>query len=882
MMRFSLCLGRWRAKNVDVAEVVCVVFKNTLTSLTAGRFFISFSMRILKFGGSSVGTPEAMQKVMQIVTDAQQKDQKVAVVVSAFQGVTDQLIAMANDAARGDPAYKFLLGKLSDRHLAAVRSLITVKNQSSVLASVIILLRALEDLFNGIFFVREISPRTLDAVMSFGERLSAFILTEAFKDRGQAAEFFDARIVVKTDDAFTAAHVLFDQTAHNIQSYFQDHSALQIITGFIGSTMDGTTTTLGRGGSDYTASIFGAALDAEMIEIWTDVDGVLTADPRVVKNAFSLSAITYEEAMEMAHFGAKVIYPPTMQPARAKKIPLLIKNTFNPSHPGTVIHTEQDNVLLPCLITTVPKGHNADTANVHDFLITGISSIHAIALLRIEGSGMIGISGIAARVFHALSQQKISVILITQASSEQSICLAIEPHAGQRARTVLEQEFAFEIHTQQVDRIIVEEGLSCIAIVGENMRHMPGISGRLFAALGKNGVNVVAIAQGSSELNVSVIIAQKDEAKALNAVHDTFFFSYSRPLHVFLVGTGLIGSTLCAQIKAQAAVLRKDHFIDVRLCAVANSQKMVFANEGQSLVFDKADLLAHGVPLNLDAFIEKMHSMNLPNSVFVDCTASDQVPAFYEEILNASISIVTPNKKGNSGAYERYRVCKNTAKRRAVKFFYETTVGAGLPVINTLQSLLLSGDMIVRIEGVLSGTLSYLFNTFDGTTPFSSLVAEARRLGYTEPDPRDDLCGMDVARKLLILAREMGFRSELQDIVVENLVPEDCRNAVSVEAFLAQFSKADPVFASRHAQAAAAGKKLRYIASFYDGKASVSLQAVDQTHPFYSLSGGENIIAFTTKRYQTHPLVVRGPGAGPAVTAGGVFADILHVAHYLF
>lgn len=817
-------------------------------------------MRILKFGGSSVGNPEAIEKVIAIVLEAQKKDQ-IAVVVSAFQGVTDGLIAMAQHAARGDEIYKVFFKKNFDRHVDVVKNLVSVQSQSSVLASVMVMLNELEDFLNGVFFIKEISPRTLDAIVSFGERLSAFILAETLKARGHSVAFLDARLVVKTDDAFTAAHVSFEQTYKNIQEYFAAHSALQIITGFIGSTTDGRTTTLGRGGSDYTASLFGAALQVAEIQIWTDVDGVLTADPRVVKNAFSLPAMTYEEAMEMAHFGAKVIYPPTMQPARAHKIPLVIKNTFNPLHPGTVISSEPGK---------------------HQFLITGISSIRSVSLVRIEGSGMIGIAGIAMRVFQALSRQKISVILITQASSEQSICFAIEPQAADAAKKALEEDFTFEIHTQQIDHILIEHGLSCIAIVGENMRHMPGISGRLFAALGKNGVNVVAIAQGSSELNISVIVPQKDEAKALNAVHDTFFFSYNRPLHVFLVGTGLIGSTLCAQIAEKAPSLRKNYSIDVRLCAVANSKKMLFAEDGHSLVFDKEYLKEHGAPLDLDLFIEKMQILNLPNTVFVDCTASDDVPKFYEKILNASISIVTPNKKANSGSYAQYHLLKETARLRGVKFLYETNVGAGLPVINTLDGLLLSGDTVLQIEAVLSGTLSYLFNTFDGTKPFSALVSDARQLGYTEPDPRDDLCGVDVARKLLILTREMGLQLELNDIVVENLVPEDCRGAASVEEFLKVLPKADAFFEAKRVAAQKEGKVLRYIASFKDGKTSVALEAVDQKHPFYSLSGGENILAFTTKRYHPYPLVVRGPGAGPEVTAGGVFSDLLHVAHYLF
>lgn len=798
---------------------------------------------------------------MDIVLASQKKYNQVAVVVSAFQGVTDALLAIAHQAAQGDEAYRLIFNKISDRHTGAVRNLIAVQHQSSVLASVIVMLHALEDCLSSIFFLREGSPRSLDAVASFGERLSAFIIAEAFKYHGCATEFLDARTLVKTDESFGAARVLFLETDHNIQSHFKEHTVLQIITGFIGSTKEGFTTTLGRGGSDYTASLFGAALQADVIEIWTDVNGVLTADPRMVKNAFSLAAMTYEEAMEMAHFGAKVIYPPTIQPARAQNIPLLIKNIFYPDHPGTLI---------------------SDTPDTHHFLITGLSSIHSVALLRIEGSGMIGIAGIAMRVFQSLSRHKISVILITQASSEQSICLAIEPKDAQIAKKALEEDFVLEINNQQIDHILIEEGLSCIAVVGENMRHMPGISGRLFAALGKNGVNVVAIAQGSSELNISVVIPQKDEAKALNAIHDTFFFSSSRPLNVFLVGTGLIGSTLCEQIRQQAAALQKDHFIDLRLCGVANSTKMLFADHGQSLVFDKKDLSARGVPVHLDAFVARMQELNLPNTVFVDCTASTVVPQLYEKILNASISIVTPNKKANSGSCDSYRRLKETAQRRGVKFLYETNVGAGLPVINTLNNLLLSGDSIVQIEAVLSGTLSYLFNTFDGSNPFSSLVAEARRLGYTEPDPRDDLCGLDVARKLLILVREMDFVYELDDIVVENLVPENCRAASSAEAFLAQLPQADSFFEARRAQAAAQGKKLRYCASFKHGKAAVSLQEVDPSHPFYSLSGGENIIAFTTKRYHTNPLVIRGPGAGPEVTAGGVFADLLQVAHFLF
>jgi bifunctional aspartokinase / homoserine dehydrogenase 1 len=820
-------------------------------------------MKVLKFGGSSVGTPERIKGLLEILKSYYTRGDQFTVVFSAFSGVTDSLLEMSGRAAAGDENWRASFEAFAKRHQDAIKELVGGQEQAQVAAEMERSHASLANMLSGIFLVREASPRMMDYVVSFGERSSAFIIAAAMRQAGIPASFLDARKIIQTNDAFLSAKVNFAVTNPLIKEYYAQHPDVQVVTGFIGSTPDGLTTTLGRGGSDYTAAIIAAGLDAENIEIWTDVDGVLTADPRKVKKAFTIPKMTYAEAMEMSHFGAKVIYPPTLQPALQKRIPLFIKNTFNPSFVGTYITDKRD-----------PSGH----------AVTGISSINKVAMLTLQGGGMVGVPGIAWRLFGSLAKAGISVILITQGSSEHSITFAITPEVAFRAKQQVEAEFEYEIEKGMVEPLKIESDLSVIAIIGENMRFRPGIAGRMFQALGKNGVNVVAIAQGSSELNISVVVAHADEAKAMNALHEAFFLSDTKELHVFMVGVGLIGSTLIEQIRAQAAFLKEKRSLEIKIVGLANSKVMLFNEDGIDLANWKEQLTASGEKLNLANFVEQMKGLNLSNSIFVDNTASEEVPRFYEAILGHSISISTPNKIATSSSYLQYQRLKGIAARRGVPFLYETNVGAGLPVIGTLEDLITSGDRILKIEGVLSGTMSFIFNKFKkGGEPFSAIVREAKQLGYTEPDPRDDLGGADVRRKLLILARETGLPLEAADVLIESILPKAAQDAPNVDAFFAELEKADAHFEKMAADAAAEGKALRMVASLdkQTGKATIGLRAVDASHPFFGLSGSDNMIVFTTERYKERPLVVRGPGAGAAVTAAGVFAEVVRIGSYL-
>lgn len=814
-------------------------------------------MKVIKFGGSSVSTPERIKAVINIIKPYSQSD--VAIVFSAFGGVTDVLIQLSTLALEGNADYKKKLEEIETRHLDAARNLISVKNQSSILAQVKIQINELEDVLQGVFLVKERTLRTLDYIMSFGERLSAYIISEAMKDSGLPAEYLDARKVIRTDNQFGHAKVDFDVTNKLIAEHFKFRDALQIITGFISTSESGETTTLGRSGSDYTAAIFAGALQVSSLEIWTDVDGMMTADPRLVKKAFTIPTMSYEEAMELSHFGAKVIFPSTLLPAMAHNIPIWVKNTFHPEVDGTLISAESTNGKL----------------------IKGISSMNGISLLNIQGSGMLGVVGVSMRLFSTLAQEKVNVILISQASSEHSICIAIESSSAAKAKAALKKEFQHEIRNELIDDVHVTEGLSIVATVGDGMKHHPGTSGRMFSALGKNGINIVAIAQGSSERNISVVIQQVDVAKALNVLHDAFFLSDRKTVNVFLAGTGLIGKALLSQVNDQFKKLQEENKLEVRIAGMANSKKMIFNEEGLSFINAVENLKEKGEPMNLESFFQKMTSLNLPSSVFVDCTSSEEVAAMYESILDSNIGIVTPNKKANSGSLETYQQLKRTSRQRGVRFLYETNVGAGLPVINTLNDLLLSGDKVIRIEAVLSGTLNFIFSSFNGEKAFSEIVKEAKEKGYTEPDPRDDLSGTDVARKILILSRECGLSLELGDIPIQNLVPEDCRTQETTEEFLSALKKHDAAFEDLRTKAAAKQEKLRYQAILEDGKVKVELKAVNSSHPFYSLSGSDNIILLTTERYHERPMVIRGPGAGAEVTAAGVFADIIRIGSRL-
>ncbi|HLT72150.1 MAG TPA: bifunctional aspartate kinase/homoserine dehydrogenase I [Cyclobacteriaceae bacterium] len=813
-------------------------------------------MKVLKFGGSSVANPERIESVIKIIDPYRTED--VAVVFSAFGGVTDALIEVSQHALLGDTDYKLALAQIENRHLEVVRNLIGIRKQGSILAQVKIRINELEDVLNGVYLVKERTPRTLDYIMSFGERLSAYIINEILKDRGIASEFLDARSVIRTDNNFGSARVDFEETNRNIRQYFEEHRDLQVITGFVATSESGETTTLGRSGSDYTAAIFAGALQAETLEIWTDVSGMMTADPRMVKKAFTVPQLSYEEAMELSHFGAKVVFPATMQPAMAGKIPIRIKNTFDPDAEGTVI--------------------SADVTNGK--LIKGVSSMNGISVINVTGSGLVGVVGVSKRLFGTLADEKINVILISQASSEHSICFAIESKYSLRARHAIEKEFQYEIEKEEMERVIVEKDFSILAVVGEGMKHNPGTSGRMFSALGKNGVNVYAIAQGSSELNISSVVKEVDISKALNALHEAFFLSDRKVLNVFLVGTGLIGNTLLQMIADHYDKLSEENLLEINVSGVANSTRMLFDEDGLDLSTAVEAMKSRGEPMSMESFTERMFSLNLPNSIFVDCTSSEEVTNYYESVLVANVSIVTPNKKANSGSLANYRLLKSTAFKRGVKFLYETNVGAGLPVINTMNDLILSGDKVISIEAVLSGTLNYIFSSFVEGRRFSEVVLEAKVNGFTEPDPRDDLNGMDVARKILILAREAGWDLEPDDITVENLVPPSCRGDISVDEFFIALAAHDNDFEKMRGESAARGEKLRYMAVLKEGKVKIGLASVDNQHPFYSLSGSDNIILLTTERYHERPMVIRGPGAGAAVTAAGVFADIIRIGHY--
>ncbi|MBK7872388.1 MAG: bifunctional aspartate kinase/homoserine dehydrogenase I [Saprospiraceae bacterium] len=817
-------------------------------------------MKVLKFGGSSVATPDRILGIAQILKDYYTQGEQFTVVFSAFGGVTDSLIKMARLAADGDESYFAYFEAFSQRHLDAIKDLLTPSYLEGALPELENNHEVLKNLLYGIFLVREISSRTMDYVLSFGERNSAYIISHVLRQNGLNASYLDARKIIKTDNKFGSAKVDFELTFKKIKEYYTQNTDLQIVTGFVASAKGGLTTTLGRGGSDYTAAILGAGLDAEVIEIWTDVDGVLTADPRKVKKAFTIPTMTYAEAMEMSHFGAKVIYPPTIQPALLKKIPIVIKNTFNPKFVGTFISDKTDS---------------------NGRAVKGISSINNIALLTLQGSGLFGAPGTAARLFTSLAKANINVILITQGSSEHSISFAVQPEAAKKARRQVEKEFEYEINNGTVESIKIETDLSVIAAIGENMRYRPGIAGRLFRALGKNGINVVAIAQGSSELNISVVINLSDESKALNALHEAFFLSDVKELHLFVAGTGLIGSALLEQIKQQSKYLKEHRSLEIKVVGMTNSRKMLFDENGIQLDNWKVTLQEKGEPSNFHAFIEKMKSLNLSNTIFVDNTASEAVAKFYENILDASISISTPNKIATSSAFLQYQRLKNIATKRSVQFLYETNVGAGLPVISTLNDLIDSGDRILKIEGVLSGSLSFIFNSYKEGQKFSHIVKEAKKLGYTEPDPRIDLNGIDVRRKLIILARETGLPLEAEDVEIKNILPTSCQQAESVKDFFEALEQEDDNFEKMRIKAASKNKALRMIAKLEDGKAIISLEAVDMSHPFYFLSGSDNMIVFTTERYKERPLVVRGPGAGAEVTAAGIFAEIIKIGNYL-
>jgi aspartokinase/homoserine dehydrogenase 1 len=813
-------------------------------------------MKVLKFGGTSVGSVQSIQTLLNILKDEAAADDKPVVILSAMSGVTNLLVAMAEGAAEGIDFTKDL-ADLERRHFDVVKNLLTVQNQNPAFTRLKIFFNQLEELLQGILTLRELTPKTRDTVLSYGERCAALMIGKIAAQHFPGAISVDASELIKTDSSFGQARVDTDLTERLIRVFYMENKdKLLLVTGFIASNDAGQLTTLGRGGSDYTAAIFGSALNAEEIQIWTDVNGMMTADPRMVTKAFSLPELTYTEAMELSYFGARVIYPPTMIPAFLKKIPIVIKNTFDTTFEGTVIR------------------HDCKPSNLP---IKGISSINNISIINLEGSGMVGKAGFSGRLFSMLAREQINVILITQSSSEHSITFAVSPADAGKAKKLMEQEFELELVAKKLEEPIIEQELAIIAIVGENMKQTPGVSGKLFHALGRNGINVRAIAQGSSEYNISVIISAKDLAKALNAVHDGFFTQLTKTLHAFCLGTGNIGQTLFRQLNAHTDYLQQNNGIQVKIVGISNTRKMLFNSDGISLDSWQNDLQASRKQANLAEFVATMKGMNLPNCVFIDNTASPTPIEFYEEAFNANISVVTCNKIGNSASYKQYKTFRDAAQQHGVDFFYETNVGAGLPIIRTLKDLMNSGDRIAKIEAILSGTISFIFNNFKGDANFHDVVKLAQEKGYTEPDPRDDLRGTDFMRKILILARDAGYQMEAADVNIESMLPKSCLDANTVDDFYAALKSEDAFFSKLKAEAETSGKVLRYIGKLEDGKAAITLQMVDENHPFYTLSGSDNIISFTTDRYKERPLVVKGPGAGAEVTAAGVFADLINV-----
>lgn len=815
-------------------------------------------MKVLKFGGTSVGSADSIKLVLEIIQEASEKGEKPVVVLSALSGVTNLLTRMCDNATENKDFLEDLKA-LEQRHFDVVRALLPVNKHNPVITRLKLFFNELEELLQAISSLGELSPASKDWVLSFGERCSTYMISKISEVYLPSPMYIDARNVIKTDSHFQHAYIDHDKTNTLVSSLAQSYPDKTLfITGFIGSNEKGQTTTLGRGGSDYTAALFATILGAKQLEIWTDVDGLLTADPRAVKKAFTQPVLSYTEAMELSYFGAKVIYPPSLMPVFKKQIPVVIRNTFNKDLAGTKIQQSSGESKGP---------------------IKGISSISKVSLVNLSGSGMIGKTGFSGRLFSLLAREQINVILITQSSSEHSITFAISPEDSSRAIELINQEFELELLTGKLHVPEVEDELSVLAIVGENMKQTPGISGRLFYALGRNGVNVRAIAQGSSEYNISVILAYEDLSKALNAVHDAFFEQLKKTLNVFILGTGNIGGTLINQLHQQSEFLREQNDLDIRIVGLSNSRKMLFNEEGVNLDDWSNELDKEGEVANLAVFIEHMQNLNLPNCVFIDNTASTLPTTYYLEVFESNISIVTCNKIANSGDYAQYQALKETAKKHGVDFYYETNVGAGLPIIRVLKDLMLSGDRITKIEAILSGTISYIFNHFVGASNFGEVVKQAQELGFTEPDPRDDLSGTDFMRKMLILARDAGFPLETEDVKLEAILPKVCMEAESVDAFYQSLQEQNDYFENLKKEAASQQKLLRYIGTLEEGKVSISMEMVDITHPFYSLSGSDNIISFTTERYKNTPLVVKGPGAGAEVTAAGVFADLVNVGN---
>ena len=805
-------------------------------------------MKVLKFGGTSVGSAGNIKRVKEIV---QSQKGDVIVVVSALGGVTDKILTAARIASTGTGDFHTELTEIKKKHDETIEKLFN--GTGSIKYIVAELLDELEQILTGITLVGELTAKTLDRIAGIGERISFNIVAQFI-----GAERKDSSEFIRTDSNFGKAIVDFNITNENIQNTFNDFKGVAVVPGFISKNAKGEFTTIGRGGSDYTAAIISAALDVDVLEIWTDVNGFMTADPRVISKAYTIPELTYSEAMELSHFGAKVIYPPTILPVYQKGIPIQIKNTFEPENPGTRISRSMKNGL--------------------ERPIKGISSISGITLVTLQGIGMVGVTGISMRLFSALAKENVNVILISQASSENSISVAIDEHVVDLAENAIQTEFEKEIATGQINKIEMESNLSIVAIVGENMKHTTGIAGKLFSTMGRSGVNVIAIAQGASELNISWVVKNDDLRKTLNVIHESFFLSENVELNLFLMGIGTVGGNLLQQLQMQQEKLLKEKHLKIKLTGVANSRKMVFEREGIDISSYKESLENSDKTSSLQGFADEVKAMNIYNSVFVDCTASDDVATLYKEILSSNISVVTANKVAASSDYDSYAELKKIAKRKGAKFLFETNVGAGLPIINTLNDLVNSGDKILRIEAVLSGTLNYIFNTISAEIPLSKTIQMAKEEGYSEPDPRIDLSGIDVARKILILARESGYRIEMNEIKINKFVPDSYFKG-SLDKFWSTISGLDAEFEKNRIRLESENKKWRFVARFENGKAEVGLQEVDSKHPFYDLEGSNNLVMYTTERYQEFPMLIKGYGAGASVTAAGVFADLIKVSN---
>jgi aspartokinase/homoserine dehydrogenase 1 len=757
-------------------------------------------------------------------------------------------------AAIGTGYFQAELTEINTRHFTTIEELFSGNKQAEVKEKVGQMLEELGRIIHGVSLIGELTPKTLDKVVGFGERLSSLIISEYITE----SKWFDSSKLIRTNSDFGKAIVNFEVTNSLIKKAFDGFSGIAIVPGFISSNDADEYTTLGRGGSDYTGAIMAAAIDATSLEIWTDVNGFMTADPRVIRKAYTIKMLSYSEAMELSHFGAKVIYPPTILPVYKKGIPVLIKNTMEPDAEGTLITDSKfNNKELP---------------------IKGISSISNITLITIQGLGMVGVTGISARLFGALAKQNVSVILISQASSENSISFAIDSPVTAKAEAAISQEFEREIQLDQISKITIEENLAVVAIVGENMKHSTGIAGKLFHTIGKNGVNIIAIAQGASELNISWVVKASDLRKTLNVVHESFFLSENVELNVFLLGIGLVGGNLLEQIRQQQPKLLKEKHLKIKLAGVANSKKMLFDRDGIDIATFKERLIGEGAVSSLEQFKNEIIGLNMYNSIFVDCTANTQAADLYAELLNANVSIVTANKVAASSEYENYARLKKIAKRKGAKFLFETNVGAGLPIINTLNDLMNSGDTILKIEAVLSGTLNFIFNTISESIPLSQTIRMAKEQGYAEPDPRIDLSGVDVARKLLILVRESGYQFDMKDIKINTFIPEKYFEG-DVDDFWKNILEIDAEFEANRKKLAESGRFWRFVAKFEEGKAEIGLQEIGANHPFADLQGSNNLVMFTTERYHDFPMIIKGYGAGAAVTAAGVFADIIRVSN---